>query len=66
MRYWYSYPELLDKEKLMALLAKHKRVSAVALHLGCSRHSVETAMMRHGIEYPSGYVADMVLAPPKN
>ena len=66
MRYWYSYPELLDKEKLKALLAKHKRVSAVALHLGCSRHSVETAMMRHGIEYPSGYVADMILAPPKN
>ena len=63
MRYWYSYPELLDKEKLKALLAKHKRVSAVALQIGCSRHSVETAMMRHGIEYPSGCMADKILEP---
>jgi len=66
MRYWYSFPELLDKEKLKALLATHKRVSAVALQIGCSRHSVETAMMRHGIEYPSGSMADKILTPPNN
>ncbi|MPL99505.1 hypothetical protein SDC9_45723 [bioreactor metagenome] len=66
MRYWYNHPELLDREKLKALLAKHKRVSMVALHVGCSRHSVETAMKRHGIEFPSGYVADKALTPPKN
>lgn len=63
MRYWYSFPDLIDKEKLKALLSKHKRVSAVALYLGCSRHSVETAMMKHGIVYPSGSTADKILKP---
>lgn len=61
MRYWYSCPELLNKETLKDLLMKHKRISVVALHLGCSRHSVETAMKRHGIEFPLGSVVNKIV-----
>lgn len=62
MRYWYSYPELKNKETLRSLLQKHKTLSLVAGTLGCSPRSVKSAIQYHGIEFPTDRQAERIIA----
>jgi len=50
MRYWFQYPEFLDKTKLKEMVDEGLSVRDLSLREGCSRQCVETALKKHGLK----------------
>jgi hypothetical protein len=61
VKYWSSYPELKNKEKLRELLVKEGSISLVANKLGCPVYSVKNAIRHHGIVFPTSVQAERIL-----
>ncbi len=55
---WYLYPELADRNTLLAMVTDEKlTVREIADRVGCGKTSVASALRNHGIVRP--YVAEI-------
>ncbi len=49
MRYWFHYPEFLNRTRLREMVDKGLSVREIGLRVGCSCQSAETALKKHGL-----------------
>ena len=52
MKYWYEYPDLRSREKLLDMLTRGMTQQQIAQTLGCTRRSVRSALTAHNIRCP--------------
>ena len=58
---WYHYPELADRETLIAMLRAGLSVRDICTNVGCTKTAVASAIRNHGIPRPfvEGLSAEM-------
>lgn len=49
---WYHYPELADRETLLAMLRAGLSVRDICTNIGCTKTAVASAIRNHGIQRP--------------